>query len=116
MSEHSGNGEPFVALENTEALDQLYKTSHERPVILFKHSLTCPISSAAYDQMSKLNTDVALVVVQKARNVSSEVATRTGIPHESPQAIVLRGGEAVWNASHWRITVDAVEKAVRENA
>jgi len=89
--------------------------SHNEPVILFKHSTTCPISASAYRQMSKVSGDVSLVVVQRARDVSNEVEARTGIRHESPQAIVLRNGEAVWTASHFDITSDAVEKAVREN-
>ncbi len=116
MSERAGQTGPFVALENTQALEDLFRLSHDHPVILFKHSLTCPISSAAYAEMSRLTNEVALVVVQRVRDVSREVETRTGIRHESPQAIILRGGHAVWNASHWRITSDAVEQAMREHA
>ncbi len=115
MSERAGQKAPFESLENTQSLEELFRLSHNHPVILFKHSLTCPISSAAYNEMSRLTTDVALVVVQRAREVSNEVEMRTGIRHESPQAIILRNGEAVWNASHWRITSDAVEQAVREH-
>jgi bacillithiol system protein YtxJ len=89
--------------------------SHDAPVILFKHSTTCPISSAAYQQMSRVAEEVSLVVVQKARDVSKEIEARTGIQHESPQTIVLRNGEAVWSASHYDITAGAVEEAVREH-
>ena len=116
MSERAGQQGPFVTLENIEALDDAFRLSHDHPVILFKHSLTCPISSAAYQEMSRLMYEVSLVVVQSARDISREVEMRTGIRHESPQTIILRGGEAVWNASHWRITCDAVEQAVREHA
>lgn len=116
MSERAGEKAPFESLENTNALEELFRLSHDHPVILFKHSLTCPISSAAYNQMSQLTEDVALVVVQRAREVSNEVETRTGIRHESPQAIILRNGQAVWNASHWRVTSDAVEQAMREHS
>jgi bacillithiol system protein YtxJ len=92
----------------------LFELSHERPVLLFKHSNACPISARAYKQMEQFSGDVAIVVVQKSREVSREVETRTGIRHESPQAFVLRNGEVVWSASHFDITSDAVESALKE--
>lgn len=109
-------GNHFIQITDTTELDQLLARSHDEPVVLFKHSTTCPISSAAYRQMSRVAADVSLVVVQQARGVSKEIASRTGIEHESPQAIVLRNGEAVWSASHFDITAGAVEQAVREHA
>jgi bacillithiol system protein YtxJ len=106
----------FTSVSDRQELESLFTRSHERPVVLFKHSLTCPISSAAYQEMSGVGTDVSIIVVQKAREASREVETLTGIRHESPQAIILRNGRAVWNVSHWRITRSAVEDAVREHA
>ena len=105
----------FTPINDTNALEQVLARSHNEPVILFKHSTTCPISASAYRQMSRVEGDVSLVVVQRARDVSNEIEARTGVRHESPQAIILRNGEAVWTASHFDITSDAVEKAVREN-
>lgn len=109
-------GTPFTPITDATALDELMMRSNDAPVILFKHSSTCPISAGAYREMSKVTEDVALLVVQRARDLSREVERRTGVRHESPQAIVLRNGQAVWNASHWDVTSDAVEKAVRANA
>ena len=106
---------PFIPLTDADALDGLFELSHSKPVILFKHSLTCPISSAAYSEMSRYAGDISLIVVQRARDISRAVESRTGVRHESPQTIVLRHGRAVWNASHWNIRADAVESAVREN-
>ena len=108
-------GNQFTQITDTATLDQLIARSNDAPVILFKHSSTCPISSAAYQQMSQVETDVSLVVVQRARDVSNEIEARTGVQHQSPQAIILRNGQAVWNASHYDITAGAVEQAVREH-
>jgi bacillithiol system protein YtxJ len=70
--------------------------------------------------MSKLAADmpdqISLVVVQSARELSRRVAEQTGVRHESPQAIILRNGQAVWTASHFDITAEAVAQAVRDNA
>lgn len=105
----------FIPIADTESLQELFARSHDAPVVVFKHSSTCPISAAAYDEMLKLAEPIALVVVQRARGVSREVEKQTGVRHESPQAIVLRNGQAVWSASHWNITSDAVARALSEH-
>lgn len=105
----------FSRVEDAAALEQLLARSHEGPVLLFKHSSTCPISARAYREMQEVKSPVALVVVQQSRDLSREVAARTGVEHETPQALVLRNGQAVWSASHFDITSDAVEQAMREN-
>ena len=103
----------FNPVEDAAALERLLARSHEGPVLLFKHSSTCPISAQAYRQMREVKGPVSIVVVQKSREVSREVEARTGVAHESPQALVLRGGQAVWSASHFNITADAVEHALK---
>jgi bacillithiol system protein YtxJ len=119
MGEASQQAAEFVEVDDPAMLDQLFARSADAPVVLFKHSTTCPISARAHRQMSKLDGgavgEVAMVVVQHARSVSDEIARRTGVRHESPQAFILRGGKAVWHASHFDITADAVERAVGEN-
>jgi bacillithiol system protein YtxJ len=42
------------------------------------------------------------------------VAVTTGVRHQSPQAILLRDGRAVWNGSHGGITAEALERALAE--
>jgi bacillithiol system protein YtxJ len=119
MSETSQEQTNFTPVTDAEALDELLARSHEAPVVLFKHSTTCPISSRAHSQMSKVSAGVvgqiSLVIVQRARELSRRVAEQTGIQHESPQAIILRNGGVVWSASHFDITAEAVEQAVLEN-
>ena len=119
MAEASKQAARFVPVTDAAALDELFARSDDAPVLLFKHSTTCPISAHAYREMSRLDAgaagEVALVVVQTARPLSNEIAERTGVRHESPQAIVLRAGKPVWTASHYDITAAAVEQAVREN-
>jgi bacillithiol system protein YtxJ len=104
----------FARIVDIKEFEELTERSQTRPVVIFKHSLTCPISSAAYDQMTKFEGDVALVEVQRARELSNEIENRLGVAHESPQVIVLRKGQVVWNASHFSITTAAVADAVSQ--
>jgi len=105
----------FTDVADGEALEQLFARSHEEPVVIFKHSNACPISAMAYQRMQEAATGAALLVVQRSRELSRQVEARTGVRHESPQVLVLRRGQPVWTASHFDITAEAVEQAVREN-
>jgi bacillithiol system protein YtxJ len=105
----------FQRVQDLEALQVLLEQSKEKPVVIFKHSTTCPISAGAYQQMAVLKDEVALVEVQSAGDISREIAASTGVEHESPQVIILRDGKPVWHSSHWDITKETVEKALREH-
>lgn len=101
------------SITDAAALDPLFDTAHVAPAILFLHDPGCPISRAAYRQMVRLDADIPLIDVRRAHALSRIVEERTGVRHESPQAIVLRQGRAVWSASHQAITTDAVAGALR---
>ncbi|MCA1592616.1 MAG: bacillithiol system redox-active protein YtxJ [Acidobacteria bacterium] len=105
----------FSPVADTKTLEELLARSQNEPVLLFKHSTTCPISAAAHREVEELGGDVPIIVVQRSRDISREVETRTGVRHETPQALVLRRGEVVWSASHWHITADALKQALKEN-
>lgn len=98
----------FIELNSIEKLEELFEKSNEKAVVLFKHSVTCPISTGVYYEVSEVETDVNLVIVQKAREISNEIANKTGVRHESPQAIVLKNGNAVYHASHYDITAEDI--------
>lgn len=106
----------FINLNDAKSFEELLSRSQERPVVVFKHSTTCPISAAAYEQMTNFDGEVALVDVQSAREVSSAIEKKTGVPHESPQVLIFRNGEVIWNASHWKVKADAVAEAIRKNS
>ena len=57
-----------------------------------------------------------MVTVQTHRNVSNAVATRLGVRHETPQALLVRNGQVIWAASHFRVTAAAVAAALKAAA
>jgi bacillithiol system protein YtxJ len=87
----------------------------ENKFFLLKHSLTCPISQAAYNQYQEYTEGAELptyyLAVQEARPLSNEIADRFHIKHESPQAILFADKNAVWNTSHWKITKESLTSA-----
>ncbi|MCM2531398.1 bacillithiol system redox-active protein YtxJ [Neobacillus pocheonensis] len=105
-------------LDTVEQFDELLKT--EGRFFLLKHSLTCPVSHAAYQEYQKYaneHQDVPtyFLAVQESRPLSNEIAEKFQIKHESPQAILFSNGEVRWNASHWKITNRSLVGAISEN-
>ncbi len=103
----------FIEIHSGEELDELFDKSKQQPVVLFKHSLTCPISAGVYREVSDVDSDVYLIVVQYARGVSNQLAEKTGIRHESPQAIVLKDERAIYHASHYDVTANDVLSSLK---
>ena len=110
---------PFTHLSDTTELEAAIAESRERPVLLFKHSRTCGVSCEALDELRAhvedgvLRAAYKMITVQSHRSLAAEAAARLGVRHETPQAILLRDGRAVWNASHFRITKKQLDAAVR---
>jgi bacillithiol system protein YtxJ len=52
---------------------------------------------------------IGFIRVVDWRPASNHVAARTGIQHQSPQLIVFKDGEAVFDVDNWDITADRLE-------
>jgi bacillithiol system protein YtxJ len=108
-----------LQLQRNQDLEELLERSKTDPVLIFKHSTQCSVSSEAYDEFMRF-TDSAgdlvcgVVLVIEDREISNTVASRLGVRHESPQAIVVKDGRPAWKASHWSITADSLSEALRK--
>lgn len=85
-------------------------------VLLFKHSPVCPISGVARAEFEMFKLDhpdvpTLFVNVISARRLAKGIAERSGVAHESPQAILFEAGKPTWNASHTAITVASLTAA-----
>ena len=112
----------IVKITRVEEIEELLEASKEREVWIFKHSLLCPTSRHTLEEFQRFaesrederGAEYRLVEIQSARPVSATVEELTGIRHESPQCLLLRGGDVVWHASHYRIRLGALEEAAAE--
>lgn len=102
----------FHTLKSTEDLDAALQSSHEQPIVLFKHSNNCPFSARAQEQVANSKHDLEIygIVVQYAKELSTAIAERLGVEHASPQAIVVKDGEA--RAHYWRSEIQ--EETLKE--
>ncbi len=109
----------FQEITTRELLAEALALSGRQPVLFFKHSVTCGISSRAFDEFQRYLESPAsgaarnyVIVVQRARAMSDELARLIKVEHESPQAIIVRDGRAVWNDSHLAIKSEKLINAV----
>jgi len=109
----------WVQLTNSEQLDQVVDDSAKKPVLLFKHSTRCAISTMALDRYKRgFNSDVVMenyfLDLLSFRDISNAIAQRFGVTHQSPQVILLSKGEVVYHTSHQDISFDKIEKAISQ--
>lgn len=103
-------------IQSTNDYQQMMEGSTNNPVLLFKHSTTCPISAAAYEQYQTfLNSADAnkvnpyLIKVIENREISNQVEADTGVKHESPQIFLIKNKDVLWHTSHSDITADNIK-------
>ena len=96
-------------ISSLEHLEHLFAESHARPVLLFKHSNSCGLSTDVFEQVSAVISKINLVVVQRDREISNAVAERLAIRHASPQAFVLWEGRPIYHATHYAIDPYEIE-------
>jgi len=105
-------------LEHIHEVEAAIAESATRPVIIFKHSRSCGTSAQALDEInehldnSRADVWYGIVTVQTHRDVSNHIASRLGIRHETPQALLVKDGRVVWQASHFRVTASAMDAAL----
>jgi bacillithiol system protein YtxJ len=105
----------ITQIADVEAIKQ---KSHETPCLIFKHSTTCPISAMAKSRVEKKWDFEEKTLIPyyldllSHRPVSAFIAEDLKVHHESPQAIIVINGEAIFDTSHLDITVDELHEAL----
>ena len=107
-------------LTNLTELEQARQQSFHHPVLIFKHSTTCSISRAALDRLERNwvadevpDLEPFFLDLKKYRHVSNAVAGQFNVVHESPQAILIQDGQAIYHASHFSIEWKSLKGAAK---
>ena len=105
---------PWISLESADQLADLVVLSHQQPILFFKHSTRCSISTAAWGRMergeAKLPPNVKCVYLDliRFRALSNQIAELFNVAHESPQVLLVHQGQCVYHASHFDIRPEYV--------
>ncbi|GGG37462.1 bacillithiol system redox-active protein YtxJ [Hymenobacter glacieicola] len=111
---------PWQPLTQSEQLSDIVRESYEHPVLIFKHSTSCSISAAAkgkverqWDEVGLSATKLYYLDLLRFRPISSEIAEKFGVRHESPQLLLIQNGECSYDASHMGIRLSEVAQLVK---
>ncbi len=107
----------WIALTDLGQLNEIMDCSHQQPVVIFKHSTRCSISRMALKQFENefdLDGSVApyFLDLLNHRDISNEIATRFEVYHQSPQLLLIKEGQSVYDASHSDIDALALKGRV----
>ncbi len=95
---------PWIKLEVMSQLDEIINQSSNNPVVIFKHSTRCSISSMALNRFQKdwKENDITPYYLDllSHRDISNEIANRFNVFHQSPQVLLIKEGKSVYDASH----------------
>ncbi len=108
-------------LSSISDLEDADKLSYDNDVLLFKHSATCSISHMAKMRLeSSWNLSDRLIPyyldLKTYRNVSDTISEKYQVHHESPQVIIIRKGECIYDASHLDISVEEISETLAFHA
>lgn len=109
---------PWVELTHEDQLKELLEQTAEKPVLFFKHSTRCSISSMAKTRFERewkgdpeACTCVYLDLIAH-RDVSNALAEILSVTHQSPQTILVRNHEVIHTASHNGIDAQEISQFI----
>lgn len=98
-------------IESPNNLEEIINESGTEPVFIFKHSTRCSISSTALDRMQRawkgtgtMEPKPYFLDLLAHRDISSLIAEKLQVTHQSPQVLLIYKGKCVYNASHLNIS------------
>ena len=102
----------WIDLNNVQQLADLKELSKTRPQVIFKHSTRCSISSMAKSRLERGEQpdsgDFHLLDLIKYRSISDKIAEDFLVQHESPQILLIKNTECVYDESHSGIQMNDI--------
>jgi bacillithiol system protein YtxJ len=102
----------WIQLTSPAQLDTIRNQSAEKPQVIFKHSTRCAISAMVKGRLEKKSApqsiDFYFLDLIAHRQLSNQVAETFQVHHESPQILLIKNGECVYDESHTGISMDDV--------
>lgn len=99
-------------LTEISQIEKILQESHERPVVVFKHSTRCSISTMAKGRLERAlqpeGVSFYYLDLLQYRPISNKVAELFDVHHESPQVLLIKNGGCIYEESHNGISMDEI--------
>ncbi|MDF9796882.1 bacillithiol system protein YtxJ [Catalinimonas alkaloidigena] len=104
-------------LDKLNIVEEIKTKSAEYPILIFKHSTRCSISSMALNRLERAwkaelseSSEAYLLDLIKNREISNAVASTFDVAHQSPQVLVIKDGKCVYHNSHMGISFQEISQ------
>lgn len=102
----------WIALTEQTQLDTIIEESKSQPIVIFKHSIRCSISSMAKGRLEREQQPEGVkfyyLDLINYRDISNNIAEVFSVHHESPQILLIKNGECVYEESHNGINMEEI--------
>jgi bacillithiol system protein YtxJ len=107
-------------LTEESQLEAIVQQSFQQPVVIFKHSTRCSISAMAKNRLERVeqpeNIPFYYLDLIRYRSLSNKVAEAFEVHHESPQVILIKNGECLYDESHGGIDMAEIMEQSSTNS
>ena len=102
----------WINLTDDQQLSSIKELSKQKAQLIFKHSTRCSISSMAKNRLERStppeSIDFYYLDLIQDRQLSQKIAEDFDVYHESPQVLLIKNGECVYDESHSGIQMDDI--------
>lgn len=111
----------WKTLDHTDTLEEIKEISGLHPVLIFKHSSRCGVSSMALNRLERdwhdeemSHMSAYFLDLVRHRDVSNAVAEKFDVQHQSPQVLIIKDGRCIYDNSHMGISYAAIKQLTQE--
>ncbi len=102
----------WIPITSKEQIEEIKNLSNHKPQLIFKHSTRCSISSIAKSRLEKSlapeGVDFYFLDLIEHKQISNQIAEDFSVYHESPQVLLIKNGECIFDESHTGISMDEI--------
>jgi bacillithiol system protein YtxJ len=102
----------WIPLTSEEQLKEIKLKSATVPQVIFKHSTRCSTSSMVLHRLERSaapeHMDFYFLDLLRYRDLSNQVAEDYQVYHQSPQILLIKNGECMYDESHMAIQMDEI--------
>ncbi len=106
----------WIPLNNEAQLEIIREASHNKPQLLFKHSTRCSISETAKNRLDRVTDneiiDCYYLDLLSHRNISNKIAEDYKVAHESPQILLIKNGDCIYEEAQLGIQWDDITEQI----
>ncbi|HEY2720179.1 MAG TPA: bacillithiol system redox-active protein YtxJ [Chitinophagaceae bacterium] len=106
----------WIHLTDEGQVQNIIVRSQEKPQVIFKYSTKCNVSEAIFSHLQKeccpKHMDFHFLDLISHEDISTKISEKFHVAPESPQILLIKNGECVFEESHSEISLQEIMEHV----